>query len=159
MGVTDKRELKSVTKLTEVSSEALSAAAGLTANAVEALPEGRLAVQFDQNRPLRIKLGIDPTAPDIHLGHTVVLTKLRQFQDAGHQVVLIIGDYTARVGDPTGRSEQRPMLSAEAIDANAKTFQEQAFKVLDRDRTEVRFNSEWLRMETEQLMDLMAKVN
>lgn len=158
VGVTDKRELKSVTKLTDVSSEALSAAAGLTANAVEALPEGRLAVQLDQNRPLRIKLGIDPTAPDIHLGHTVVLTKLRQFQDAGHQVVLIIGDYTARVGDPTGRSEQRPMLSAEAIDANAMTFQEQAFKVLDRDRTEVRFNSEWLRMETEQLMDLMAKV-
>lgn len=158
MPVTDKRDVKSVTKLTEASPEAISKADQLTANSVEALPEGRLALQLERGVPLRIKLGIDPTAPDIHLGHTVVLTKLRQFQDAGHQVVLIIGDYTARVGDPTGRSEQRPMLSADAIDANAKTFQEQAFKVLDREKTEVRFNSEWLRMETEDLMALMAKV-
>lgn len=126
-------------------------------NAVEALPEGALAGQLGLGRPLRVKLGIDPTAPDIHLGHTVVLGKLRQFQDAGHQVVLIIGDYTARVGDPSGRSDQRPVLSPEQIDANASTFQEQAFKVLDRGRTEVRFNSEWLRMEPEQLFGLMAK--
>ncbi len=132
-------------------------AEGLSVNAVEALPEGGLACQLGREQPLRIKLGIDPTAPDIHLGHTVVLNKLRQFQDDGHQVVLIIGDYTARVGDPTGRSEQRPMLDPETIDQNARTFQEQAFKILDRDRTEVRFNSEWLRMEPEELLGLLAK--
>jgi tyrosyl-tRNA synthetase len=137
--------------------EALERAARLSSNSVEALPEGDLARQLDRNRPLRIKLGIDPTAPDIHLGHTVVLNKLAQFQADGHQIVLIIGDYTARVGDPSGRSEQRPVLTPEQIDANAATFQEQAFKILDRSRTEVRFNSEWLRMEAEELFSLMAK--
>jgi tyrosyl-tRNA synthetase len=101
-----------------------------------------------------VKLGIDPTAPDIHLGHTVVLRKLREFQDLGHIVVLIIGDYTARVGDPSGRSELRPMLSGEEIDAHARTFQEQAFTVLDRDRIEVRRNSEWLDMSMEDLFAL-----
>ncbi|MGA7396641.1 MAG: tyrosine--tRNA ligase [Solirubrobacterales bacterium] len=141
----------------DVSPESVQRAAGLSANSVEALPGGGLARQLERGRPLRIKLGIDPTAPDIHLGHTVVLNKLRQFQDDGHQVVLIIGDYTARVGDPTGRSAQRPMLAPETIDANARTFQEQAFKILDPDRTEVRFNSEWLRMEPEDLLGLMAK--
>ena len=139
------------------SSESIERATALSTNSVEALPEGGLARQLDRGAPLRIKLGIDPTAPDIHLGHTVVLNKLRQFQDDGHQVVLIIGDYTARVGDPTGRSEQRPMLDPETIDSNARTFQEQAFKILDPDRTEVRFNSEWLRMEPEELLGLMAK--
>ncbi len=137
--------------------EATELAATLARNSVEALPDGRLARQLSEGRPLRIKLGIDPTAPDIHLGHTVVLNKLRQFQDAGHTIVLIIGDYTARVGDPSGRSDQRPMLAPEQIDANAATFQEQAFKILDRDRTEVRFNSEWLRMEPDELFGLMAK--
>lgn len=132
-------------------------AEALSRNSVEALPTGLLARQLAEGRPLRIKLGIDPTAPDIHLGHTVVLNKLRQFQDAGHTVVLIIGDYTARVGDPSGRSDQRPVLAPEQIDANAATFQEQAFKVLDRERTEVRFNSEWLRMESDRLLNLMAK--
>ena len=102
-----------------------------------------------------MKLGIDPTAADIHLGHTVVLAKLRAFQDAGHEVVLIIGDYTARVGDPSGRSDTRPQLSAAEIDANAKTFQAQAFKVLDRDRTEVRFNGEWLDMSMPDLFALL----
>jgi len=139
------------------SPEAVRKASELTATAVEALPEGRLAEQLDLGRPLRIKLGIDPTAPDIHLGHTVVLNKLREFQDAGHQVVLIIGDYTARVGDPSGRSAQRPMLDPAQIDANAETFMEQAFKILDRDRTEVRYNSEWLRMESDELFGLMAR--
>lgn len=129
----------------------------LSRNAVEILPAGELEKLLDEGRPLRVKLGIDPTAPDIHLGHTVVLRKLREFQDAGHIVVLIIGDFTARVGDPSGRSAQRPMLAPEEIDANAATFQEQAFKVLDRDRTEVRFNSEWLRMEPEALFGLMAQ--
>jgi tyrosyl-tRNA synthetase len=129
----------------------------LTGNAVDVLPEGRLGEQLAAGRPLRVKLGIDPTTADIHLGHTVVLEKLREFQDAGHQVVLIIGDFTARVGDPSGRSSTRPLPSAEEIEANAATYQEQAFKLLDRDRTEVRFNSEWLRMEPEALLGLLAQ--
>src|ERR671930_1305897 len=99
----------------------------LLEGAVEALPEGSLAEQLERDRPLRVKLGIDPTAPDIHLGHVVVLNKLRQFQDAGHVVVLIIGDYTARVGDPSGRSAERPVLTDGEIDAHANTLQEQAF--------------------------------
>jgi tyrosyl-tRNA synthetase len=129
----------------------------LTRNAVDVLPEGRLAEQLEAGRPLRVKLGIDPTTADIHLGHTVVLEKLREFQQAGHQVVLIVGDFTARVGDPSGRSAQRPLPSAEEIEANAATYQEQAFKVLDRERTEVRFNSEWLRMAPEELLGLLAQ--
>lgn len=128
----------------------------LAANAVDVLPEGALADQLAAGRPLRVKLGIDPTTPDIHLGHTVVLSKLRDFQDAGHQVVLIIGDFTARVGDPSGRSAQRPVLSAEQIAENAHTYQEQAFKVLDRERTEVRFNSEWLQMGADELLGLLS---
>lgn len=131
--------------------------ADLTRNAVDVLPAGMLAEQLDGDRPLRVKLGIDPTTPDIHLGHTVVLEKLREFQQAGHQVVLIVGDFTARVGDPSGRSAQRPMPSPEEIEANAATYQEQAFKVLDRERTEVRFNSEWLRMAPEELLGLLAQ--
>jgi tyrosyl-tRNA synthetase len=132
-------------------------AARLGANAVDLLPEGALADQLSEGRPLRVKFGIDPTAPDIHLGHCVVLRKLREFQDGGHLVVLIIGDFTARVGDPSGRSTQRPMLSAEEIGANARTFQDQAFKLLDPGRTEVRFNSEWLRMEPEKLLGLLGR--
>src|SRR6476619_6822867 len=122
----------------------------LLRNAHESLPAGELARKLAESakagRPLRVKLGIDPTAPDIHLGHTVVLRKLREFQDLGHTVVLIVGDYTARVGDPSGRSSERPVLSGEQIDANARTFQDQAFRVLDPGRTEVRRNSEWLDM-------------
>jgi len=129
----------------------------LTRNAVDVLPQGMLAEQLAGGRPLRIKLGIDPTTADIHLGHTVVLEKLREFQQAGHTVVLIIGDFTARVGDPSGRSAQRPVPSPEEIEANAATYQEQAFKLLDRDRTEVRFNSEWLRMPAEDLLGLLAR--
>ena len=90
-----------------------------------------------------MKLGVDPTAPDIHLGHSVVLGKLREFQDAGHMAVLIIGDWTARVGDPSGRTSTRPMLSAEEIEANAATYREQAFRIIDPDRTEIRPNGEW----------------
>src|ERR671929_398666 len=96
--------------------------AELTRNAVEVLPEGELERKLEEGRPLRAKLGIDPTAADIHFGHTVVLRKLREFQDLGHVVVLIVGDYTARVGDPSGRSSTRPMLTAEEIDANARTY-------------------------------------
>jgi tyrosyl-tRNA synthetase len=121
-------------------------AAWLERNADESLPSGELARKLALERPLRVKLGIDPTAPDIHLGHTVVLQKLREFQDNGHTVVLIIGDFTARVGDPSGRSEVRPVLSPEEIDANAHTYQEQAFTILDSERLEVRRNSEWLDM-------------
>ncbi len=129
----------------------------LTRNAVDVLPEGRLAEQLRGDSPLRVKLGIDPTTADIHLGHTVVLEKLAEFQREGHQVVLIIGDFTARVGDPSGRSSARPLPSAEEIEGNAATYQEQAFKVLDRERTEVRRNSEWLRMEPEALLGLLAR--
>jgi tyrosyl-tRNA synthetase len=132
-------------------------APSLLEGAVEALPEGRLEEQLAAGKPLRVKLGIDPTAPDIHLGHVVVLNKLRQFQDAGHVVVLIIGDYTARVGDPSGRAVERPVLSDEQIDANALTFQEQAFTVLDPERTEVRRNSEWLEMSSDELFRLVRR--
>ncbi|HWM54767.1 MAG TPA: tyrosine--tRNA ligase [Solirubrobacterales bacterium] len=129
----------------------------LARNAVDVLPAGRLEEQLAASGRLRVKLGIDPTTADIHLGHTVVLGKLREFQDAGHTVVLIIGDFTARVGDPSGRSAQRPVPTSEEIAANAETYQAQAFKLLDRDRTEVRFNSEWLRMESDTLLGLLAQ--
>jgi len=136
------------------------AAAFLTRNTVDALPEGGLQRRLEEalraGRPLRVKLGLDPTAPDLHLGHTVVLQKLREFQDLGHRVVLIVGDYTARVGDPSGRSATRPALSGEQIDANARTYTEQAFRVLSDDPAvlEVRLNSEWLDMSMEQLFGL-----
>ncbi len=132
-------------------------AAWLSRNAVDCLPDGGLERKLELGRPLRVKLGIDPTAPDIHLGFTVVLRKLREFQDLGHTVVLIVGDYTARVGDPSGRSTTRPVLEPAEIDANARTFQEQALKVLDADpeRLEVRFNSEWLDMSMAELFGLL----
>jgi tyrosyl-tRNA synthetase len=134
-------------------------AAVLARNVVDSLPAGTLAAKLQsaraEGRPLRVKLGIDPTAPDIHLGHAVVLGKLREFQDAGHRVVLIVGDYTARVGDPSGRSSLRPMLSEREIEANAATFQEQALKILDPERLEVRRNSEWLDMRMIELLGLL----
>ncbi|MDP2710064.1 MAG: tyrosine--tRNA ligase [Solirubrobacteraceae bacterium] len=123
-------------------------------DAIDCLPEGALERKLELGRPLRVKLGLDPTAPDVHLGHTVVLRKLREFQDRGHVVVLIIGDYTARVGDPSGRSSTRPQLSGAEIDANARTYVDQAAKVLDRDRIELRHNSEWLNMSMEGLFAL-----
>jgi len=129
----------------------------LLTGAVDVLPDGRLAEQLAEGRPLRLKLGVDPTSPDIHLGHCVVLTKLRAFQDAGHLVVLIIGDYTARVGDPSERDSTRPVLTPERIQANAQTYTEQAFKVLDRDRTELRHNSEWLEMSSAELYELVRR--
>jgi tyrosyl-tRNA synthetase len=131
------------------------AARFLTRNAVDALPQGELERQLSKRRPLRVKLGVDPTTADIHLGHTVVLRKLREFQDLGHTVVLIVGDYTARVGDPSGRSATRPQVDPAEIDRNADTYEQQAYKVLDRDRTEVRRNSEWLDMPMEKLFRLV----
>lgn len=118
--------------------------AELTRNAVHVLPEGALEAKLALGRPLRVKLGIDPTGPDIHIGFAVVLNRLRAFQDAGHIAVLIVGDYTARIGDPSGRSVERKVLPDEVLDRNAKTFAEQAYRILDRDRTEIRFNGEWL---------------
>jgi tyrosyl-tRNA synthetase len=129
----------------------------LLTGAVDVLPQGRLAEQLAAGRPLRVKFGVDPTSPDIHLGHTVVLNKLRAFQDAGHTVVLIIGDYTSRVGDPSGRDATRPVLSPEEIEANARTYQDQAFTVLDRERTELRRNSEWLAMQSDELFELIRR--
>jgi tyrosyl-tRNA synthetase len=141
-------------------SSASETAAALLRNAHQSLPDGGLARKLEtaekEGRPLRVKLGLDPTAPDIHLGHTVVLQKLREFQDLGHRVVLIVGDYTARVGDPSGRSSTRPVLSGADIDANADTYQRQAFTVLrdDPDLLEVRRNGEWLDMPAEELFKL-----
>ena len=112
--------------------------------AVDVIPREELDRRLRGGDPLRVKLGIDPTAPDIHLGFVVVLKKLREFQDLGHIAVLVIGDYTARVGDPSGRTKTRPVLSPEEIEANTKTYLEQAYLILDRERSEVRRNSEWL---------------
>ncbi len=114
------------------------------ANAVDVISREELDRRLKSGVTLRVKLGFDPTAPDIHFGHAVVLRKLRQFQDLGHTAVLVIGDYTARVGDPSGRSKTRPILSPEQIEENTRTYLEQAYLILDRERTEVRRNSEWL---------------
>jgi tyrosyl-tRNA synthetase len=111
---------------------------------VNVVPEDDLLGRLREGQPLRVKFGVDPTAPDIHLGHTIPLFKLRQFQALGHQAVLIIGDFTALIGDPSGRSSTRPVLTGPEIEANARTYAEQVFKILDRNRTEVRYNSEWL---------------
>ncbi len=120
----------------------------LSRGAVEILPEGGLEKKLkqarDEGRPLRVKAGFDPTAPDLHLGHTVLLEKLRQFQVCGHQVVFLIGDFTGMIGDPTGKNETRPPLTHEEVLVNAETYKEQVFKILDPAQTEVRFNSEWL---------------
>ncbi len=140
---------------------ASEAAAWLSRDTVDSLPNGDLERKLAGGRQVRVKLGIDPTAPDIHLGFTVVLQKLREFQDLGHRVVLIIGDYTARVGDPSGRSTTRPVLEPAEIDANAQTFTDQALRVLlaDPELLEVRFNSEWLDMSMSDLFVLLRTAN
>src|SRR5262249_32326424 len=112
--------------------------------AVDVLPEEELLGKLREARPLRVKLGADPSAPDLHLGHAVVLTKLREFQDLGQTVICLVGDFTGMIGDPTGKSETRKPLTREAVSANAQTYQQQVFKILDPARTEVRFNSEWM---------------
>ncbi|OGC12592.1 tyrosine--tRNA ligase, partial [candidate division WOR-1 bacterium RIFOXYA2_FULL_37_7] len=125
---------------------------------VELIPENALVEKLKENRPLRIKFGADPSAPDIHLGHTVVLNKLKQFQDLGHEVVFLIGDFTAMIGDPTGKSETRKPLSKEDIEKNAKTYQSQVFKILDKSKTKVVYNSEWFKkMSFEDSIKLSSK--
>src|ERR1700693_399788 len=109
----------------------------------ELIVEAELRERLKSGRPLRVKLGLDPTAPDLHLGHTVVLNKLRQFQELGHHVQFLIGDFTGMIGDPTGKNTTRPALSREQIQDNARTYREQVFKILDPDRTEILFNSTW----------------
>jgi tyrosyl-tRNA synthetase len=130
----------------------------LRERAVEIHVEEHLRARLDRGDSLRVKLGLDPTAPDIHVGHLVVLDVLRLFQDHGHTVVLIVGDYTALIGDPSGRSETRPMLTREQVDANARTYFDQVFRVLDRDRTEIHGNAEWLaEMGASDILRLLAK--
>jgi tyrosyl-tRNA synthetase len=135
-------------------------AAALARGTVELISAPELAAKLTLERPLRIKLGMDPTAPDLHLGHSLTLKKLRDFQDAGHTVVFLVGDFTAQIGDPTGRSETRKPLSRDQISQNAETYRTQAFKILDPDRTEVRFNSEWMNeVGTRQLIGIAAKLS
>jgi len=110
----------------------------------ELLVESELRAKLAAGRPLRVKAGFDPTAPDLHLGHTVLINKLRQLQDLGHHILFVIGDFTGMIGDPSGRNATRPPLSREEVQANAKTYTDQVFKILDRGRTEVVFNSAWL---------------
>lgn len=129
----------------------------IASGASQIVPEAALLEKLKRQVPLNIKLGVDPTAPDIHLGHAVPLRKLRQFQDLGHEVTLIIGDGTALIGDPSGRNSTRPQLSREQIDANAKTYVDQAFKVLDPKKTTLRYNSEWiLDLDMEGLLKLLS---
>jgi tyrosyl-tRNA synthetase len=129
----------------------------------EMVPEPEFAKKIqksiDTGTALRIKLGVDPTAPDVHLGHTVVMRKLRQFQDMGHQVVLIVGDYTAMIGDPSGRNKTRPRLSHEQVMENAKEYQEQFFKVVKKEQTEIRYNGEWFaKMPFDKVTELMGSI-
>ena len=129
----------------------------IKSGAAQIVPEAALLEKLKRGEPLNVKLGVDPTAPDIHLGHAVPLRKLRQFQDLGHQVTLIIGDGTALIGDPSGRNSTRPQLSRAQIDANAQTYVDQAFKVLDPAKTTLRYNSEWiLSLDMEGLLKLLA---
>lgn len=127
-------------------------------NVVDFVSEKELLEKLKEKRPLRIKLGVDPSRPDLHLGHAVVLRKLKEFQDLGHHIILIIGDFTARIGDPSGRNSTRPILSEAEVKQNAHTYAEQAFKILDKEKTEIRFNDEWLgNMKFADVINLSAK--
>ena len=130
----------------------------LTRGAEEVLPAGELLEKLKRGQPLRVKVGFDPTAPDLHLGHTVLMQKMRHFQERGHTVIFLIGDFTARIGDPSGRDSTRPQLASDVIEANAATYAEQVFKILDRSKTEIRRNSEWFGdMDASGLIRLAAK--
>ena len=140
--------------------EAAEYAAELAHNAVEVISPAELAAKLREGRPLRIKLGMDPTAPDLHLGHSITLKKLRDFQRRGHTVIFLVGDFTSMIGDPTGRSETRKPLSRESIEANARTYQAQVAKILDPAKTEIRFNSEWMnQLDTRELIGIAAKLS
>jgi tyrosyl-tRNA synthetase len=135
-------------------------AAAFARGTAEVISPTELAAKIALGRPLRIKLGMDPTAPDLHLGHSLTLKKLREFQDAGHTVIFLVGDFTAMIGDPTGRSETRKPLSRDEIERNADTYREQAYRILDRELTEVRFNSEWMNeLGVAKLIEVAAKVS
>src|ERR1043165_592384 len=132
----------------------------LAKGAVDLIERNDLKAKLARGKPLTIKVGFDPTAPDIHLGHTVVMRKMKHFQDLGHRVIFLIGDFTGLIGDPSGRSKTRPPLSREQIAANAETYKSQVFKILDRDKTVVDFNSRWLSpLGAEGLVRLAAKYN
>ena len=118
--------------------------AELTRGTDEVLPDGGLENKLGQGRPLVVKAGFDPTAPDLHVGHTVLINKMRQFQAFGHEVVFLIGDFTGMIGDPSGKNSTRPPLSREQVEANAATYEAQIFKILDPDRTRIEFNSSWM---------------
>ncbi len=141
-------------------SQAKEQATHLARHAVEVISPAELTAKLTDGRPLRIKLGLDPTAPDLHLGHSIALKKLRDFQRAGHTVIFLVGDFTATIGDPTGRSETRKPLTREQIEANARTYQNQVSMVLDPAQTEVRFNSEWMNgVDTRKLIEIAAKLS
>ncbi len=126
----------------------------------EIIPEKGLEKKLNKNKPLIIKAGFDPTAPDLHLGHTVLINKLKQFQDLGHQVVFLIGDFTGMIGDPSGVSETRPILTVEQLKKNSETYQEQIFKILDKKKTKIEFNSTWFKkMTSGELINLSSKIN
>ncbi len=131
----------------------------LKAGTAQILPEDEFLKKLQAKKKLRVKLGMDPTAPDLHLGHAVVLSKLKQFQDFGHHIIFLIGDFTARIGDPSGKSKTRPPLSKEEVEKNAETYFKQVSKILDPDKVEIRYNSEWLsKLSIEEMIKLAAKV-
>jgi tyrosyl-tRNA synthetase len=132
----------------------------LSRRTVEVISPAELTAKLTESQPLRIKLGMDPTAPDLHLGHTITLKAMRDFQDAGHTVVFLVGDFTAAIGDPSGRSETRKPLGREQIEANAETYKRQVFRILDPARTEIRFNSEWMdRLDLRELIKIAAHIS
>ena len=132
----------------------------LTKGCVDVVTAESLKAKLARGKKLTVKVGFDPTAPDIHLGHTVLMRKMKHFQDLGHRVIFLIGDFTGMIGDPTGKSKTRPPLTPEEINANAETYKTQAFKILDPERTEVRFNSEWHgKLGSEGLIRLAATYN
>lgn len=132
----------------------------LSRGAAELISPAELEAKLKRGKPLRVKLGFDPTVADLHLGHTVVMQKLKQFQDLGHEVIFLIGDYTAMVGDPSGQSKTRPVLTGKEVEQNAKTYLDQAFKILDKKKTQVRHNSEWLgKLESMEIISLAGHYN
>src|SRR6266851_1731328 len=156
------RDVQRKTEMTETKFKSVEEQLAYVKKGVaEIIPENELVAKLENSRktgkPLRVYLGVDPTAPDIHLGHTVVLRKLKHFQDLGHTAIFLIGDFSAMIGDPTGASETRPPLTREQVDANAKTYLEQIYKILDREKTKVRYNSQWLgKMSAEDVVRLCS---